>query len=472
MNKPSATKATWSDDFVIAPVGSRQALAIPYMWLEDYLDEGERWARWGHYVVLAHVYEVIDGHVPMIEAPSQEPTPLVTASQVGRLMACGGGARLPRVRDLREERAADRGTALHSEILDEARCSLKGGFLWAWLHQECGLVGGLSSTERAMIVYSDGDATNYGRLDEHRAYVPEPGRRWAIGGTEDAGAEAFLPPDGALVIRVADLKTGHAQLYGGALETPADAWQLRTLAVLRWHLAGRPRRVRAHLAWACWDEEDQRGWMIEADRPFGVDDLAAWWCELCAFMDGLASQDQEFVRGSHCRYCSSFTFCPAQRTALAAIEAVVPDLATVLPEDLEQLTEQQLGDLYWNLTALEEQAVRARAAFSVLVERRAAVPVGQGREVVIKRNLLRRIVDQEAVDSIARSIGVSNVSKTVTTIESIRAAIAESIEDGSIKVEGKPAAILETFLHELDKLGGIDMQPTEPFIQIRKAVKK
>lgn len=463
------------EDFVVAQTSGGNIIAVPYMWLDDWIGVGEtRWTRWGHYVAFAHMLKVIDGHVPMLtptEEPTSQPTPLVTASQVGRLMKCSGGARLPRVTDLAKERAAERGTEIHAEILDEDMQSTKGAFLWNWLHQSLGGPNDFSATETARIFYSFGQLNNLGRLDTHRAYAPEPGARWALGGTSDADAVS-IDHEGVMTIRVADLKTGRLQLYGGALDAPGDAWQLRTLAVLRWLDAGLPERVRIYLAWACWDDEDQRGWIVEADRVFDYGDVSHWFAQLVEFMNNITARGDDYVRGPHCRLCSSFTFCPVQRTALAQIESVVPDLATVIPDDLEALTESQMSDLYWNTLALEEQAESARAALAGLIARRVSVPVGHGKEAVVKNNLIRRITKPSIVERLARKIGVSKWYRQEVSITTLREGIAAAHDEGVLAAEGKPADVLETFLQQLEQEGAIDYQPTEPFIHIRKAVSK
>lgn len=362
---------------------------------------------------------------------------LVTASQVERLMKCSGGGGLLRVTD--PAPAADEGTEDHERILmDPAQPS--GHFLWDWVRGgttytfcsvECSMLWEPSVVDGRLI-----NAKWLGPLVKRRGYPPISDR--AIAGTFDAGL--CLTDDTGLHIRIADLKTGHDQIYGG-LPDPGESWQLRTLAVLWWAVWGFPDAVDASLAWACWDRENENGWMIEAPVA-RLYELQEWRQELVDLLD-LVGPGTEFARGPWCRYCDSFDFCPPQREAIARILAGGPEPVLETPAAVED---------YWlDLKAAERQIVTARESLTMRVDRDGAAPVGHGREIIAARNYPRRVIDIGRLKAMA---GDRKVTRETATLESIRAGI------------GKDEA--ETFLSQAEQDGIIERRSTAPFLRERK----
>lgn len=417
--------------------------------------------------------QLIDQHT---EVAAAEPL-LVTASQVGRLMACSGGASLIKVSDLDNQEASEAGTEAHEKILI-SDTGTEGAFLWRWLHADFGehppdAKPGLmfSSVEyaRYMLPLDGGKADHYrptvavpvGRLSTPRAYrdamrgVPR-GTRWIVAGTSDA--DAYVKHEnGTYVARLGDLKTGHAQIHAGALEEPQDAWQLRTNSVLLWVSLGRPKMV-LRLAWFCYDVQDKYGWVREAPMIFTETDLGHWEVDIVDRMDALARGEGagEFARGDHCRYCSGFLMCPAQREALSRVAQAPLD-------DLTKLSDEEIAYLWADLQTAENHTERARKAFTALVERAQQVPVGQGKVLVAARNLNPKWDLDKLKARVKLEYGTDDICKETATLETIRRGIAAT---------GAESEAVETFLKMIEEEGIIHRVATRPFLAERKQKKE
>ena len=451
-------------------------LGVPFAETTEYLKAPRHW-RWLTYAAGAAAWVRIHVQWAQDSRPVSERT-LITASQVKRLKECSGGASLLKVEDVDDQEAASAGTEIHRKVLmDEAtrEADQEGRllhFLWSWLHKD----GGQSHVEVARGYRVDGTVGNYGTLAVHRDYPAEV----LIGATEDAGSVSVHPPSGGdadqsalFVIRTADLKTGHAQLYAGALELPGEAEQLKTNAVLRWVELGRPQRVRVHMAWACWDDEESYGWIDEAPRTFGAEDLASWEADLLALWrnvdDGRGRGS--FARGPHCTYCSSLEFCPAQRGAIVRLrdqsDSVKP---TDEAEIFKSMSDEEIGSYWADLLAAEEIVGRARRALTTIVERAGAIPSGGGKELIPARNLPRKFkADADKMRALAEEhvvakIGDPGRASAAADLVVKRTVTLKSVTDALTKVGLDP----ETFLAELEESGVVYRQATRPFIRERK----
>lgn len=446
-------------------------LGVPFTSTKDYLAAVRHW-RWLTYAAGAAAWVRIHVQWAQDSRPVAERT-LVTASQVKRLKECSGGASLLKVQDVDDQEAASAGTEIHRKVLmDEAtrQADQEGRllhFLWTWLHKD----GAQSHVEVARGYRGDGTVGNYGTLAVHREYPPEV----LIGATEDAGSIVRLPSEegDVFVIRTADLKTGHAQLYAGALELPGEAEQLKTNAVLRWVELGRPRRVRVHMAWACWDDEETYGWIDEAPRTFGAEDLAQWEADLLALWRNVdeGRGRGSFARGPHCTYCSSLEFCPAQRGALLRVR---DRMDSVSPADeaevFKEMSDEEIGSFWADLNAAETIVERARKALTTIVDRVGAIPSGHGRELIPARNLPRRFrADADKMRALAEEYVVEKIgdpgrASAAADLVVKKTVTLKTVTDAITKVGLDP----ETFLADLEERGVVYRQASSCFIRERK----
>lgn len=376
---------------------------------------------------------------------------LITGSQVDRLLRCSAGAILLKASDPALQ--AEAGTATHAEVL---RPDGLPEVFATWLREGCPNPPEEPSVRfEAAFSWSPGSgrAAFLGCYLE-RAY-PEP-EEPTIATTLDAVARAGK----SWRFRVADLKTGAAQLYRGALPEPGDSWQLRTQATLTWIAFGRPEFAEFRLAWFLHDAEAPRSWVREAPAPFGAAALREWEETLSSLLRRIDRGEvrDEFRRGPWCLSCSSFDFCPAQRDVLRRI-------AELEPAGLRALSDAELDDLWLDLRCFERMTERARAALTAHVERRARVPSRDGRkELVPGRVLTRKVRDVARLKEEAARRGVFGVTRETATAETIRAAFvaARVGDDGGA----------DEFLSEMEAAGIIEKVSSQAFLTERPVPKR
>lgn len=385
---------------------------------------------------------------------------MVTASQVERLLACPGGGLQPTAEDPSE--AASAGTEQHALLLTPETFP---AVFRAWTEADGadGVAGGRTRGTRfeVALLREGGGRTRVLGENIGRAYG-EPGEP-SLAGTADVLRAVRV--GGRLLLRVPDLKTGHAQLYGGALPEPGDAWQLRTLAYLAWDACGRPDLVEVRLAWLLRDAsaDPPREWIREAPRAFGSADLRAWEHVLLDLLRRISAGEvrDKFRRGPWCLGCSSFDFCPAQRDVLERVAT-----RTYTPAEMGRLSPAELADLWLDVRCAEQQAERARAALLAHVDAVGGVPLGDGRtELIPARQVVRRVKDLPRLKAEAERRGVParEVVREGTTLEAIRAAF--------VRTQTGDTGDADAFLAEMEAVGVIERSASRPFLQERRARK-
>lgn len=379
---------------------------------------------------------------------------LITASQVQRNMECPGGMLLPSAEDPSE--AAAEGTALHDRLL-RPETFPEPFRAWTEADGEDGVAGARTRGTRfeaALIREGDGPARVLG-YNIGRAYG-EPALP-SLAGTADV--LRAVRTGGVYRLRVPDLKTGHAQLYGGVLPEPAAAWQLRTLAYLAWDASGRPEQAEVRLAWLLHDDGDDppRSWVRAAPETFGSAALREWEAVLLDLLRRRTTGEvrDKFRRGPWCLGCSSFDFCPAQRDVVERVAT-----RSYTPADLGALSPAELADLWLDVRCAEEQAARARSALLRHVEAAGRVPLGDGRtELIPARQVVRRFRN---VGEVVTRMHAANLRPPLrrdwVTLESVRDAFA---------AEGR-AVEVEPFLKKLEQDGVLERTSSRPFLQERQ----
>lgn len=277
--------------------------------------------------------------------------PFITASGVDRFLVCSGSAQLARVSSPRSS-YADAGVAEHAVKLQKGKLPAK---VLAWF-------GGVDPFyEVAMATDMEGTEAKYLGQYLDRGYPAFPGPRW-LAGTAD-----MIRIDGD-VLSVSDLKTGRGQARG-ALPTPADSGQLRSLAwlAIRWRQQWQPDWTPARIRLMWWLTHDAPDDIEDAEITRA--DLADWAHRLC-----IAATRQgplQLSRGPQCSNCAAFDACPAQGGAIRRLLDLGSDTARAVAD----LSDGEIGVAFVNLEAAERACEVARAALLRRVEDRGEVAV-------------------------------------------------------------------------------------------------
>lgn len=367
---------------------------------------------------------------------------VLTASQIDRLMACPAGVLLPGVSDPGE--ASARGTEVHGLRLTPETFPEE---FRDWF-------GGVPDFEAAY-VWQPGSPGRFLGFGLGRRYPDNDAAMLA--GT----ADAISPPiGGPRSFRLADLKTGRLQLWGGSLPPPGSSWQLRTLSVLWWVRAGMPEDVEGRLAWLLWDEDREEGWVEEASDPVRVHHLRSWLADLVRLLRRADSGEarSEFARGPWCLSCSSFDFCPAQKGAISRVSDVAPTEAS-----LSSVPDEALARLWLDLRASREQTERAEEALlRLLVRKEAGIALSERRELAAETSAPRRVKAPDAVLKAAEARYGSKappaMSEAKVTLSSIRRGL---VRIGKLDEE-------DDFLAELEELGAVTRNSPSPRLAERR----
>jgi hypothetical protein len=239
---------------------------------------------------------------------------LGTASAVERLMVCPGGAVLAGAQD--ETEFAARGTGLHKYMQDVMSLGSEAALarVPAELRAAAEAIDLSVLPEAAAIIGAEVAFAWNALLDEGRELGRGVTREaYAVCGPDDFGGLADLVFLSAGVVTIYDWKFGH-----GSLAEAHRNWQLRTLALL----ACRAYRVeRAHVVIVRIRED---GTAYHDAAAFDAMDLEEIAIELANLGERIMRTrahvrllvPPDLRRGTHCRYCPSFDFCPAQQELL------------------------------------------------------------------------------------------------------------------------------------------------------------
>lgn len=312
--------------------------------------------------------------------------PLFTASGLDAIMRCAGAATLPTVEEEERDQAlADAGTAEH------ARKLRPGGLpanLEDWLTNSGGLCAPMfevrffvdfSDPASARSISADGDTSV---LIGERYGVPSPR---VSAGTCDAFA--FAIADGAIYLRVADLKTGAGQA-AGCLPPARESWQLRyyTLAVLLW--LGWPEQLRlgagAVSFWTRDGSPEADEWRIE-EAELNETELLEWLAQLKELTVRLTTRPAAlWAEGSWCARCPKFRACPVQQSPIRKL-GIPLDANRIGPAEA-----RQVADAIGPARRLVEHA---ETVLDRYVARYGPLPVAGGRVLYRTREQRRQVTD-------------------------------------------------------------------------------
>lgn len=357
--------------------------------------------------------------------------PIFTASQVDRLMVCHGSASLPAV--ITEAPAADAGTEDHARLLVADHCP---PMLAEWLNptgkQALPFMFERSYAWAPLTVGSAGEAHFLGSfLNRDYGSVYDG----SIVGTADA---AYMwRDDTGFHLRIADLKTGHQQVYGSSLPPAGESWQLRTLAVLIYltritynlhHTTNDEMDVKVCFYYRRDDGGDATVERID-EATFSRDDLLRFAVQLTDLAKRVQNEPgREFKRGGHCTYCPAFEHCPAQREALFRLR-LRPNC------DLEEaLSSPALSTAWQDLKAAKRIVELAEATLLTAAQRNGGtLPLGDGKEITTCHKTMTRIDAGKAKNALTLidpklSHLADLITKRTVTKESIHAGIERFLD--------------------------------------------
>lgn len=253
-------------------------------------------------------------------------TPLATGSGLERLLACDGPAYLRHIESTSDD--ADRGRAIHA-FLESASASGRDVALGLSPESLRPALEALDLTKlpvdparfAAEVAFAldvkTGEARELGR---------GIGRRYEVTGTEVAGTAdviALLEDDGVFV---ADFKSGWSK------RAPArENAQLRFYALAAARAYGRSRAVVQIIRIM----EDGATWTDEAELDaFDLDafdfEIRTLGQRILRLRDG--AEEARIAEGAHCKWCPSFSVCPAKQALLRSAALAAPAPEELTPE--------------------------------------------------------------------------------------------------------------------------------------------
>lgn len=393
-------------------------------------------------------------------------------------MTCPGSTSLVQVTE--DAPAAEAGTEEHARVLRPDACP---PMLSRWLS---GDLPPLMFHFEQSYAWLPGSFAQWQGSNLFDKYADVP--RGAICGTADAAMWWF--DDDTLYIRVADLKTGHQQVYGGSLPSADKSWQLRTLATLIYQVYLSTMKYRLALADSlnceigtiapnvdckvCFYYKRDEVERID-EATFTRADLERYGEQLKDLADRIQNAPgREFKRGGHCTYCPGFEHCPAQREALFRLRPLAnPNATPTTPP----ITAENVVAAWQDLQAAQRIVDLAKATILSAVQRSGSLPLGDGRELVIRqRETARYDVDQvmgalRRVDPALEPLG-NLITKRTVTKESIRVGLQQFI-DGWRQTHDLPEALLsELSVEALNALftetKAVTVTQSAPFLAERK----
>lgn len=300
-------------------------------------------------------------------------------------MRCAGAATLPTVEeDERDQALADAGTAEHAR-------KLRPGGLPVNLEDWITCIGGLCAPVFEVRFFVDfSDPASARNISDDGCTAVLIGERYGVpsprvsAGTCDAFAYAV--EDGAIYLRVADLKTGAGQA-AGCLPPVRESWQLRyyTLAVLLW--LGWPDQLRfgagAVAFWTRDGSPEADEWRIE-EAELNETELLEWLEQLKELTVRLTTRPAAlWAEGSWCARCPKFRACPVQQSPIRK-------LGISLEGRTGPAEARQVADAIGPARRLIDQADTFLDRY---VARYGPLPVAGGRVLYRTREQRRQVTD-------------------------------------------------------------------------------
>lgn len=371
---------------------------------------------------------------------------LITASGLHRAMHCGASRLLPVVRT--ESHWAARGTAIHKYLEDAARVGREEALSLVpdEYRGACEVIdldrlpvdAGAWAAEVAFAYDPNRDmGRELGRSTERDYSGREDGE---ITGTADL---VGLTPDAVVII---DVKTGF-----GDLPAPDRNWQLRFLALAAARTYGRHRAVVSLL------------WIREGEEPVAqsavFDDL-----DLDAFADELRQlqhrTDDAPTTGPWCKYCPSFTSCPAQT---AMIRHAVSDTGLQELSELKPLSPQHAAVAWERIKAVRAVIKHVEAAlYAYAKEQPFELPDGK----VVRHTVTRQWEDLDGAVArqVLREMYGDATADDACSFSTSKAAIERALKDRVEKLAPAKREVME----RIRAAGGVVQKRSEGVKEVAK----
>lgn len=373
-----------------------------------------------------------------------------TASSLERASRCTGSAILPRVEEVTD--AASRGIAIHAFLArvvevgrEEALAELSEDFrpICSAIDLDVLPTSALEVIAELALAYDPetGTARELGR-NIGRKYPP-------VSPAEFVGT-ADIVTMSKTEIFVADYKAGHS------LITPAkDNAQLRMLGLAAARLFNR-RHLRVAIIRIT---EDGTPFFDSADYDaLELDTVEEELRDLARRIDQAKDlfsigEPPPVTTGTHCRWCKSLVYCPAQ-TALVRRMASNPE--TIGEELLAALNPEQAATAWTRLKVLEEVTRRVREALYAYA-RDNSIPLGNGL-VVGEVETQRRALDGRITFEVLNGLHGHEVAQAAVDLDASQAGIERALR-GVAKATGEKLGKLKRqVMAELEEAGAVTMK--------------
>ncbi len=225
-------------------------------------------------------------------------------------------------------------------------------------------------------------------------------RKDHIAGVIDLMALPLVEDDGPPV--ASDYKTGRQQpMY---LSGPGENLQVRTYGKAATDCVDAEEVIVkiVHL------DEDGRDRIWKA--PMMTVELHGFPAQLRAIMDRVIKARHSvengelpaLVVGEHCTFCPAIDSCPATNAkAVAVLEQKDPIIKRLLKG--EKLTNDEIVKTFHSLKVLSKIVDESGKALTRLLDKRGAIPTGDGKEVYIQERSQSRLVSKVFLDALANS---------------------------------------------------------------------
>ena len=359
-----------------------------------------------------------------------------TASSIARLFQCPGSASLPTVET--PSAPAERGTVVH-EYLERVGAGMAPD-------EALDLVE--DGEHRALCAAIDLDRLPRGTapevafaLDWETGKARELGRRLkrvypALGPTEIPGTEDMVGLTSDAVY-VGDAKTGHHVVAA------RENLQLMLLATAAARTYNRDQAITEIIR----IRENGSVWRDRAELD--VVDLDAFASRLRDVMRSVRGyqaarakgQQPDVVEGEHCRFCPSWSFCPAKAATLVRVSSgrELDPLASLLP-----LTPELAGHAWTKLREARRVLERIERACHAALDEYGSLPLPSGSFIQKVTEPGNEQLDGRVVFDVIRSQFDQEVAESAIEIEASKAGIARALKaaaaGGKIPPRGRAAA--------------------------------
>ena len=344
---------------------------------------------------------------------------LPSASSLERASMCVGSAVLPRVESTNE--AAEKGRALHAFLARVAEVGRDAA------------LDEVSSEYRPLCEGIDLDVLPVSSLhvaaEVALAYNPETGVARELGRNLDRAyrmveATEFMGTADVICVGPDELFVGDYKTGMGLLTAARENWQLRFLALAASRVFERSK-VRVAIIRILED-----GTPLSDSAEFDAVDLDGIAVDLRDLGDRVGrAQELAFVgeapplaTGTHCRWCKSLVYCPAQ-TAL--VKQLASNVDVVADDIFAALTPEHASTAWSRLKVIEEVVGRVREALYAYAREHTIVL--QNGHVVGEVETQRRVIDGKVAFGVLDRMFGQEVATSAVDLDASQASVERAL---------------------------------------------